>query len=33
MAGIEVRIPYMNYKTRTKGFPHRVNVSTTDVTI
>ena len=33
MPGLEIRIPYVSYKTKTKGFPHRVNVSTTDVTI
>ena len=32
MAGLEIRIPYVEFKNKV-GFPNRVNVSTTDVTI
>lgn len=33
MAGIEVRIPYVSYKTRTKGFPYRINVQPTEMSV
>ena len=31
--GIEFRIPYVNYKTRTKGFPYRINVQPTEMSV
>lgn len=33
MAGLEIRIPYVSYKTRTKGFPYRINVQPTEMSV
>lgn len=33
MAGIEVHIPYVNFKTKVQGFPRRVNAPATELTI
>ena len=33
MAGIEVHIPYVNFKTKFQGFPRRVNTPATELTI
>lgn len=33
MPGIEIRIPYVSYKTRTKGFPYRINVQPTEMSV
>lgn len=33
MSGLEIRIPYVSYKTRTKGFPYRINVQPTEMSI
>lgn len=33
MAGIEFRIPYVNYKTKTKGFPYKINVQPTEMSV
>lgn len=33
MAGLEIRIPYVSYKTKTKGFPYRISVQPTEMSI
>ena len=33
MSGLEFRIPYVSYKTRTKGFPYRINVQPTEMSV
>ena len=33
MSGLEIRIPYVSYKTRTKGFPYRINVQPTEMSV
>lgn len=33
MPGLEIRIPYVSYKTRTKGFPYRINVQPTEMSV
>lgn len=33
MAGLELRIPYVSYKTKTKGFPYRINVQPTEMSV
>ena len=33
MSGLELRIPYVSYKTRTKGFPYRINVQPTEMSV
>ena len=33
MAGLEIRIPYVSYKTKIQGFPYRINVQPTEMSI
>lgn len=33
MSGLEIRIPYVSYKTKTKGFPYRINVQPTEMSV
>ena len=33
MSGLEIRIPYVSYKTRTKGFPYRLSVAPTEMSV